>query len=90
VTRPLHLFSFAAGGPAFLVSFGMLVGSVAFAGFLPRWFRRAGEATAAAALISVVTLVGFGGVYLVLFARLACLAWMIGVAALLSRDRPAS
>ena len=93
VTRPLHLFSFAAGGPACLASLGVLVAVVTASGRnrgLPQWLKRAGDATAAAALLSIVTLVGFGGVYLALIARLACLAWMIAVAVFLCRDRAAA
>jgi hypothetical protein len=91
VTRPLHLLSFAAGGPVCLATVGLFVASVSGAGLrgvLPRWFTIAGNGTAAAAFLSVLALVEPAATHVAVLARVACFAWMICLGVLLPRARP--
>ena len=92
VTRPLHLLSFATGGPACIASFGLLVaGASAVAGLpglVPRWLMYFGFAIAAAAELSVLTFVVPFAAWLLLLARFAGFAWMICLGALLPKGSP--
>jgi hypothetical protein len=91
VTRPLHLVSFAAGGPACIASFGLLLaGASAVAGLpglVPRWLMFFGLAIAAAAELSVLTFVVPFAAWLLPLARFAGFAWMICLGALLPKAR---
>lgn len=93
VTRPLHLLSFAVGGPACIACFGLLVAGVSavagLPGLLPRWLMLAGLGIAAVAEISVLTFVAPVFSYLLPLARFGGLAWMICVGALLPKARTA-
>jgi hypothetical protein len=100
-TRALHLFCFAAGGPGYVVPFGLLVAGLSLTAglqrFAPRWLMWFGLVIAAVAeLSSFVLLVPAAG-YLLPLARFAGFIWMIclGVAlpkskskAVLRADRP--
>jgi hypothetical protein len=93
VTRPLHLIAFAAGGPASIASFGLLVAGVSAAAGLarlvPRWLMLSGLVLAGVAEISVViflvpALSRLPGIRLVGF------AWMICIGTLLPKAQPAA
>jgi hypothetical protein len=91
VVRMLHLFSFAAGGPGFVVPFGLLVAGISLVaglqGFMPRWLMSAGLVLAAIAELSVFALVWPAAAILLPVARFSGLLWTIGVAAVLPRSR---
>jgi len=59
VTRALHLFAFAAGGPAGIATFGLLVAGASVVaglpGLVPRWLMLFGLVISAAAELSVLT-----------------------------------
>jgi hypothetical protein len=94
VTRPLHLLSFAVGGPACIACFGLLVAGISavagLPGLVPRWLMVSGLGIAAAAEVSVLTFVAPVFSYLLPLARFAGFAWMICVGALLPKARPAA
>jgi hypothetical protein len=93
VVRMLHLFSFAAGGPGFVVPFGLLVAGISLVaglqGFMPRWLMNAGLVLAAIAELSVFALVWPAAAILLPVARFSGLLWTIGVGAVLPKSREA-
>jgi len=89
VTRALHLFAFAAGGPAGMATFGLLVAGASVVaglpGLVPRWLMLFGLAISAAAELSVLTFLAPLFAWLVPLARFAGLVWMICLGALLPK-----
>jgi len=92
VTRPLHLLAFAAGGPAAMASFGLLVAGASVVagvqGLVPRWLMLFGLAIAAAAELSVLTFLAPLFAWLLPLVRFAGFAWMICLGALLPKGGP--
>ena len=93
VAHALHLFSFAAGGPGFVVPFGLLVAGVSVVArlqrFAPRWLMFAGLLIAALAELSVFAFVWWSAAILLPIARFSGLPWMIAVAIFLPTSRAA-
>jgi len=93
VAHALHLFSFAAGGPGFVVPFGLLVAGVSVVAglqrFAPRWLMFSGFVIAAIAELSVFVFVWRAAAILLPIARFAGLLWMIAVGILLPTSRTA-
>jgi hypothetical protein len=93
LTRALHLFSFAAGGPGFAVPFGLLIAGIAVVGgiqrFMPQWLSWLGLALAAVAELSVFALVWVPAAFLLPVARFLGMFWLIGAGAALPTTRRA-
>ena len=91
VTRALHLFAFAAGGPAGMASFGLLVAGASVVagvpGLVPRWLMLFGLAISAAAELSLLTFLAPLFAWLIPLARFAGLVWMICLGVLLPKGR---
>jgi hypothetical protein len=91
VTRALHILSFAIGGPACVIAFGLLIAGVSLVAglqaFVPRWLMISGLVIAAVAELSVLAFVAPGAAYLLPIARFPGLAWMICMGALLPKTR---
>lgn len=89
--RALHLLAFAAGGPGFVVPFGLLIAGVAvtggLAGKLPRWVMWFGLAVAAAAELSSLSIVLAAAMYLLPLARFTGFIWMVVAGATLPATR---
>jgi len=87
----LHLFSFAAGGPGFVVPFGLLLAGIAtvagLQAFIPRWLMTLGLIFAAIAELSVFAFVLPAAAFLLPVARFSGLFWMIVAAAMLPKSR---
>lgn len=92
VAHALHLFAFAAGGPGFVVPFGLLVAGISVSGgvqrFLPRWLMVLGVAVAVAAELSFFALAWLPAIVLLPVARFLGLVWMIATGVLLPVQRP--
>jgi hypothetical protein len=80
-SRALQLASFAAGGPAFAVGFGLLAAGVSVTGglsrLLPRWLMWFGLAIAAAGELSTFRLVFQPAAFLLPLTRFPGLVWLI-------------
>lgn len=91
VAQALHLLAFAAGGPGYVVSFGLLVAGISLVaglqGFLPSWLMKAGLVLAAVAELAVFAFVWPPALFLLPVARFLGLFWMFGVARLLPESR---
>jgi hypothetical protein len=91
--RVLHSFAFAAGGPGFVVPFGLLVAGIAVVAglqaFVPRWFMTVGLVLAAIAELSVFALVSQGAAFLLPIGRFLGLVWLIAAGWLLPKSRAA-
>jgi hypothetical protein len=89
--RALHLLAFAAGGPGFVVPFGLLIAGVAVTGGLarkvPRWVMWSGLAVAAVAELSSLSIVLAPAMYLLPLARFTGFIWMIVAGATLPATR---
>jgi hypothetical protein len=89
--RALQLASFAAGGPAFAVGFGLLAAGVSLTGGLrgnlPRWAMWLGLCVAAAGELSTLSLVFLPAAVLLPLTRFPGLVWLIAVAFLLPDSR---
>lgn len=89
----LHLFSFAAGGPGFVVPFGLLVAGISVVAglqrFIPRWLMLAGLVIAAIAELSVFAFVWPAAGLLLPIGRFSGLVWVIAVGVLLPTSRTA-
>jgi hypothetical protein len=87
----LHLFSFASGGPGFVVPFGLLVAGISVVAglqaFISRWLMWLGLVIAAIAELSVFALVLPAAVVLLPIARFSGLLWMLIAAAMLPKSR---
>jgi hypothetical protein len=90
-TRLLHLLTFAAGGPGFAVTFGLLVLGVSLAGglsrHLPRWLMWFGIAIGVVAELSSLSLLSNTAALLLPLARFPGLFWLLAVAACLPTVR---
>jgi hypothetical protein len=93
IAQAIHLFSFAAGGPGFVVPFGLLVAGVSVVaglqGFAPRWIMAAGLVIAALAELSVFAYVWQGAAILLPIARFSGALWMVVIGILLPSSRSA-
>jgi hypothetical protein len=91
VTRPLHLLAFAAGGPAHVATFGLLVAGLSVAaglqGFAPRWLMGLGLGIAAVAEVSTFVFVVPAVAILLPIARFSGFVWMICLGAVLPKSR---
>jgi hypothetical protein len=91
VAQALHLLAFAAGGPGYVVSFGLLVAGISLVaglqGFLPSWLMKAGLVLAVIAELAVFAFVWPPALFLLPVARFLGLFWMFGVARLLPESR---
>ena len=89
--RVLHLLSFATGGVAYIVPFGLLVAGVSviawFTKLLPSWLVWLGLVIAAVAELSSLSLVFTPAAYLLPAARFSGFIWMIAAGHLLPRSR---
>jgi len=87
--RALHLLCFAAGGPGYVVPFGLLIAGIALVGglqgFLPRWLMASGLVIALIAELSFLTFVLPGAAYLLPIARFPGLVWLVVASALLPK-----
>jgi len=87
----LHLFSFAAGGPGFVVPFGLLLAGIAtvagLQAFIPRWLMWLGLILSALAELAVLALVWRPAVFLLPVVRFAGLLWMIAAGTALPKSR---
>lgn len=94
LVRALHDLSFQAGGPGFVVPFGLLLAGVAvpglIVGLLPRWLAVAGLVLATLAEVSALALLVDGAAYLLPVARFGGLAWLIAAGVLLPKRRSAA
>lgn len=90
-TRVLHLLSFATGGVAYTVPFGLLVAGVSviawFTKLLPSWLVWLGLVIAVVAELSSLSLVFTPVAYLLPAARFPGFIWMIAAGHLLPRSR---
>jgi len=93
VAHALHLFAFAAGGPGFVVPFGLLVAGISVVaglqGFAPRWVMVAGLAVASISELSVFALVWLPAAILLPIGRFAGILWMVAAGILLPTSRTA-
>jgi hypothetical protein len=89
--RPLHLLAFAAGGPGYVVPFGLLVAGVALTGGLgqrlPRWVMWFGLFVAIVAELSSLSIALSPAMYLLPIARFTGYVWLIVAGALLPATR---
>jgi hypothetical protein len=89
--RLLHLLAFAAGGPGFAVTFGLLVLGVSLAGGLtrrlPRWLMWLGVAIGVVAELSSASLLWNTAAFLLPLARFPGLIWLISVGVCLPAAR---
>jgi hypothetical protein len=86
-----HAFAFAAGGPGFVVPFGLLVAGISVVAglqdFIPRWLMTAGLVLAAIAELSVFALLWQPAAFLLPIGRFLGLVWMIGIGSMLPKSR---
>jgi hypothetical protein len=92
-TRVLHLLAFAAGGPGYVVPFGLLVAGVSVVaglqGFVPRWLMYLGLLIAGVAELATLVFVAPALAFLLPLARFTGLVWMILIGALLPKAKVA-
>lgn len=93
VLRALSALTFAAGGPGYVVSLGLLVAGVSivalFTGLLPRWLAVAGIVLAVLAEVSVLSLGIVALSPLLPVGRFGGFAWLIAVGIWLPTSRAA-
>jgi hypothetical protein len=89
--RALHLFAFAAGGPAHVETLGLLIAGVSVTGglhrLLPTWMMASGLVLAVLAELSWLSLVLPSASILLPLARFPGFAWLIAAGALLPGRR---
>lgn len=89
--RALQLLGFAAGGPGFVVLFGLLVAGVSITAglyrLMPRWLMWLGVVVAVCSELAVFTLVTWKASIFIPVGRFIGIVWMIGVAATLARTK---
>jgi hypothetical protein len=94
VTRALHLMAFAAGGPGYIVPFGLLVAGISLAArlqrFIPRWLMVLGLLVAGVAELSTVVFVFPVAGFLLPLARFGGFIWMICAGAALPKRKKAA
>ncbi|WP_433175914.1 hypothetical protein [Actinoallomurus sp. CA-150999] len=92
LARALADLSFLAGGPAYVVTFAMLIAGISvtglFTGLLPRALTIVGLVLAVAGMLSIFTLATMSVAPLLPIVRFGGLLWLVAVAALLPRTRP--
>jgi hypothetical protein len=92
VTRALHLACFAAGGPGYVVPFGLLVAGLAVTaglqGLVPRWLMGFGLAVAAVAELSCLVLLVPAAAYLLPLARFTGFVWMLCFSVVVPKSKP--
>ncbi|WP_198165906.1 hypothetical protein [Agromyces laixinhei] len=92
--RLLHDLAFFAGGPAYVVPFGLLVAGIAVPGLLarllPRWLAIVGLVLAGIAMIATLVVAIPELAILLPIARFPSLAWIVACAFLLPRSRAAA
>jgi hypothetical protein len=91
VVRALSAFTFAVGGPGFVVFAGLLVAGISIAGLLsgvlPRWLGRSGIVLAAVCELASLS-VGFDALDVLLpIGRFGGLAWLLALGFLLPATR---
>ncbi|MEU9498908.1 DUF4386 domain-containing protein [Streptomyces sp. NPDC048196] len=90
--RALADLSFLSGGPAYAVTFALLIAGISvtglLAGLLPRAVTWTGLVLAAVGMLSTLTLLVSGFGYLLPVVRFGGTVWLVFVAALLPRTRP--
>jgi hypothetical protein len=90
-TRALHLLAFAAGGPAFAVTFGLFVLGVSLAGGLsrqlPRWLMRLGLAIGILGELASLSVLWSPAAILLPLVRFPGLLWLASVGACLPATR---
>jgi hypothetical protein len=90
-TRALHLLAFAAGGPAFAVTFGLFVLGVSLAGglsrHLPRWLMRLGLAVGVLGQLASLSVLWSPAAMLLPLVRFPGLVWLVSVGACLPAHR---
>ena len=93
-TRVLHLMAFAAGGPGYIVPFGLLVAGISLTAglqrFIPRWLMGLGLLIAGVAELSTMVLVCPAAGFLLPVARFGGLIWMISAGAALPKRKRAA
>jgi hypothetical protein len=91
IAHALHLTAFATGGPAHLLTLGLLLAGVSVTGgmhrLLPTFMMASGLVLAAIAELSWLSLVVPPASYLLPLARFPAFAWLIAAGALLPRGR---
>jgi hypothetical protein len=91
--RAFHLLCFTAGGPGYVVPFGLLVAGISLVAglqqFIPRWLMTFGLATAVVAELSTLVLIIPAAGYLLPLARFPGFVWMILVGAMLPKAKGA-
>jgi len=91
LVRALHDLAFLTGGPAYVVSFGLLLAGIAvpalIVGLLPSWLAITGLVLAVVAELSTLVLVTPGFGLLLPLARFGGMAWLIAVGVLLPVTR---
>lgn len=94
VVHALQAVVFMAGGPGHVALLGLLVAGIAvpglLAGLLPRTIAIIGLAIAAVSELSILTMLVDGAVFLVPIGRFGALLWLIVVALMLPKRRPAA
>jgi hypothetical protein len=90
LTRALHYFLFAVGGPGYTVPFGLLVAGIAVPGLLlrllPRWLAVAGIALGVVGELSALSLIIPTALFLVPLTRFPGFAWLIAAGFALARS----
>lgn len=81
--RSLQILGFAAGGPGFVVPFGLLLAGVSItSGFyrlLPRWLVILGIALAIASELAIFSLITWKAAFFLPIGRFVSFIWLIGV-----------
>jgi hypothetical protein len=89
----LHHLGFALGGPVHVASLGVLVVGIAvttlFVARTPRWLSYTGVALAAVDVLGSLALLDERLAWLLPVGRFLTLAWLVGICALVPRDRAA-
>ncbi|GGV02401.1 hypothetical protein GCM10010211_82180 [Streptomyces albospinus] len=92
LARALRDLSFLSGGPAYAVTYALLIAGISvtglLAGLLPRAVTWTGLLLAAVGMVSTPTLLASGFEYLLPVVRFGGIVWLLFVAALLPRTRP--
>ena len=88
----LQSIGFDGGGPGFAVFLGLFIAGVSIAAgvhkLIPRWVMWLGIVVAAAAELSLLTLLNFTAGYFIPVARFLSIVWMLGVALTLPASVP--
>lgn len=89
--RALQLLGFAAGGPGYVVPFGLLAAGVSITAglhrLIPRWLMWLGVVIAVCSELATFTLVTWKASIFIPVGRFVGILWMIGIAATLTRTK---